>query len=746
MEKIVESFELYGKEYRLETGELAKQATGSVLVTQGDTTVLVTAVIGQEKDYDFFPLTVDFIEKMYAVGRIPGGYLKREARPSDKGTLTARMVDRPIRPGFVDGFKREVHVVCTTLVVDSVNPPDTVCVMGASAALMLGAAPFDGPAACVRIGRDVETGEFIVNPTFEESENSDLELTIAGTADYISMVEAGAEEISEDDMLAAMTFGQEAIAAFCEVQQRFLDRASIEPVEWEVHVADPSIASRVAPFEAEMSAALHDADKHSRMAKVEALKDRVKAEQFSDEERAAWKGDIAAELKKLEKKAMRAMVIATGERADGRRPDEIRPLYIKPGYLPRVHGSGLFQRGQTQVLSVVTLGMLNEWQRLDTIDPAEGKRYMHQYNFPPYCTGEAGRMGAPKRREIGHGALAERALLPVIPSEDDFPYAIRVVSEVLESNGSSSMASTCGSTLALMDAGVPIAAPVSGIAMGLIKEGDDVVILSDIQGIEDFLGDMDFKVCGTEKGITALQMDNKARGLSVDILARALAQAKEGRAHILDAMIETISAPREELSQFAPRIETIHIPVDKIRDVIGSGGKVVRGIQEETGAQIDIQEDGTIHIAAIEGPAGDAAKAMILGIVKEPEVGEEFDGEVVGIKDFGAFIKLTPGKDGLLHISRVANGRVGKVEDVLALGDVVKVKVLEVDPGSGKISLDRLDKPDAPEGSAPARSERGDRPRREDRGDRDNRPGRSGRNSGSGNGNGGRTPRRRHDA
>lgn len=748
MEKIVESFELYGKQYRLETGELAKQATGSVVVTQGDTTVLVTAVIGQEKDYDFFPLTVDFIEKMYAVGRIPGGYLKREARPSDKGTLTARMVDRPIRPGFVDGFKREVHVVCTTLVVDSVNPPDTICVMGASAALMLGAAPFDGPAACVRIGRDIETGEFIVNPTFEESEHSDLELTIAGTADYISMVEAGADEISEQDMLAAMAFGQEAIAAFCEVQQRFLDRANIQPVEWPVHVADPAIASRVAPFMDEMSAALHDADKLSRMGKVEELKERIKAEQFSDEERAAWKGDIAAELKKLEKKAMRAMVIATGERADGRTPEEIRPLYIVPGYLPRVHGSGLFQRGQTQVLSVVTLGMLNEWQRLDTIDPAEGKRYMHQYNFPPYCTGEAGRMGAPKRREIGHGALAERALLPVLPDEDEFPYAIRVVSEVLESNGSSSMASTCGSTLALMDAGVPIKAPVSGIAMGLIKEGDDVVILSDIQGIEDFLGDMDFKVCGTEKGITALQMDNKARGLSVEILARALAQASEGRAHILDAMLETIEAPREELSQFAPRIETIHIPVDKIRDVIGSGGKVVRGIQEETGAQINIEEDGTIHIAAIEGPAGEAAKAMILGIVKEPEVGEQFDGEVVGIKDFGAFVKLTPGKDGLLHISRVANGRVASVEDVLTLGDVVKVEVLEVDPKTGKISLDRLDKPDAPEGAnnGGERRERSDRPRREDRSERserDNRPGRSNR-SGNGNGNG-RTPRRRHE-
>ena len=731
MEKIVESFELYGKQYRLETGELAKQATGAVLVTQGETTVLVTAVVSkQQKDYDFFPLTVDFMEKMYSVGRIPGGYLKREAKPSDKGTLTARMIDRPIRPGFPDGYKNEVHVVATTFVCDGQNPPDTICVAGASAALMVGGAPFEGPAACVRIARNVETGEFIVNPTYEEEEASDLELTIAGTAEYISMVEAGAKEISEDDMLAAMTFGQEAIAAFCEKQAAFLAKVNPTPMDYVVAAADPSIAERVAPFYEQMSAALKDADKQARMGKVEEVKAAIK-EQFSDEERAAWSSDIAAACKALEKKAMRAMVIETGERADGRTPEEIRPLHIVPGYLPRVHGSGLFQRGQTQVMSVCTLGMLNEWQRLDTIDPAEGKRYMHQYNFPPYCTGEVGRMGAPKRREIGHGALAEKALLPVLPNEDDFPYAIRVVSEVLESNGSSSMASTCGSTLALMDAGVPISAPVSGIAMGLIKEGDDVVILSDIQGLEDFLGDMDFKVCGTEKGITALQMDNKAKGLSVDILARALKQAKEGRAHILAAMLEKQPAPREQLRDTAPRIETIHIPVDKIRDVIGSGGKVVRGIQEETGAHIDIQEDGTIHIAAVEGPAGEAAKAMILGIVKEPEVGEVFEGTVVGIKDFGAFVKLTPGKDGLLHISRMANGRVGKVEDVLNLGDTVKVVVLEIDSKTGKISLDRLEKPDAPEGSAPAP--------REPRGDRDNRPGRGGREDG-------RKPRRRHEA
>ncbi len=733
MEKIVESFELYGKQYRLETGELAKQATGAVLVTQGETTVLVTAVVSkQEKDYDFFPLTVDFIEKMYAVGRIPGGYLKRESRPSEKGTLTARMIDRPIRPGFPDGYKNEVHIVATTFVCDGENQPDTICVAGASAALLVGGAPFDGPAACVRIGRNVETGEFIVNPTYEEEKLSDLELTIAGTADYISMVEAGAKEISEEDMLAAMEYGQEAIAAFCEAQARFLAKVNPTPMEYKLHEAAPAIAERVEPYFDRMSAALKDADKLSRMGKVEDLKKEITTTEFSEEEQAAWGSDIAAALKKLEKHAMRKMVIETGERADGRSATEIRPLYIVPGYLPRVHGSGLFQRGQTQALSICTLGMLNEWQRLDTIDPCEGKRYMHQYNFPPYCTGEVGRMGAPKRREIGHGALAERALAPVIPSEDDFPYSIRVVSEILESNGSSSMASTCGSTLALMDAGVPISAPVSGIAMGLIKEGDDVVILSDIQGLEDFLGDMDFKVCGTEKGITALQMDNKAKGLSTEILGRALAQAKEGRAFILKAMLETIPEPRESLRDTAPRIETIHIPVDKIRDVIGSGGKVVRSIQEETGATIEIQEDGTIHIAAIEGPAGDAAKAMILGIVKEPEVGEEFDGEVVGLKDFGAFVKLTPSKDGLLHISRVANGRVGKVEDVLSIGDVVRVKVLEVDAKTGKISLDRLDKPDAPESSA----SEGGHGRGHD--GFDNRPGNASRANN-------RKPRRRHE-
>ena len=716
MTKITHEFELYGKSYRLETGELAKQATGAVVVSQGDTILLTTAVVSKERrDLDFFPLTVDFIEKMYAVGRIPGGYLKREARPSEKGTLTARLVDRPIRPSFPDGMRNDVHIVITTLSVDQVNQPDVISIMGASAALMVGGVPIEGPVAGVRIARTIaEDGlvDYIVNPTFEEAEASDLNLTVAGTKEYISMVECGADEVTEEDMIGALEFAQEAIGAFCEEQQKFLDKCTIEPKTYELDEPIPEVVSKVDGFYAAMEAALKDADKQSRIAKVEELKDEIKAS-FTDEERSMWGREIAAACKALEKRAMRTMIIETGERVDGRANDEIRPLYIVPHYLPRAHGSGLFQRGQTQVLSVVTLGMLNEWQRLDTIDPAEGKRYIHQYNFPPYCTGEVGRMGAPKRRELGHGALASRALEPMIPSEEEFPYTIRVVSEVMESNGSSSMASTCGSTLALMDAGVPIKRPVSGVAMGLIKEGDQHVILTDIQGLEDFLGDMDFKVCGTTEGITALQMDNKAKGLSTEILAEALGQAKRGRAFILDAMLEKIPAPREELSEYAPRIITIKIPVDKIRDVIGTGGKVIRGIQEETGASIEVHEDGNVFIASVD-TGGEVARKMVEDIVKVPEVGEEYEGEVVNIQSFGAFVKLTPNKDGLLHISRVANGRVGAVEDVLSEGDIVKVKIIEVDEKTGKISLDRLDKPDAPEGSSKPRNDRRDRDRKRD--------------------------------
>ena len=739
MAKVTHEFDLYGKHYALETGELAKQATGAVLVKSGESCVLLTAVVSKErKDYDFFPLTVDFIEKMYAVGRIPGGYLKREARPSEKATLTARMIDRPLRPSFPAGFRNEVQVVATTLVADQVNPVDTICIMAASAALTVGGVPFEGPLACVRIGRDRDTHEFIVNPTYEERDNSDLDLELGGSADFISMLEAGAEEISEEDMLAAMAFGQEAIAAFCAEQKTFFakyEEANGAIVKREYVYDEPNeyVHDKVFAHFAEMEAALKDADKLSRIGKAEALKAAIKAE-FTPEEQAEFSREIPVELKSLEKHAMRNMVVETGERVDGRAADEIRPLMVKPDYLPLVHGSGLFQRGQTQVLSVCTLGMLNEWQRLDTIEPVDGKRYIHHYNFPPYCTGETGRMGSPKRREIGHGNLAERALLPVLPSEEDFPYTIRVVSEVMESNGSSSMASTCGSTLALMDAGVPLKRPVSGIAMGLIQENGKTVVLSDIQGLEDFLGDMDFKVTGTERGITAMQMDNKATGLTPEILRSALMQAHEGRMFILDAMLEQIPAPREATKECAPQIISLQIPTDKIREVIGSGGKVIRGIQEDTGATIDIQEDGTVFIAGTNG-AGDAAAERIKAIVKVPEVGEEYTGRVVGIQPFGAFVELLPGKDGLLHISRVAQGRVDKVEDVLNIGDEVKVRVLEVDE-KGKISLDRIDKPEVPGGSKGGNGHGHDGERRGERKPR--------RHPGD-NGNAGRAPRRHHE-
>ncbi len=746
MAKVTHEFDLYGKHYTLETGELAKQATGECLVKCGDSTVNVTVVVSKErKDYDFFPLTVDFIEKMYAVGRIPGGYLKREARPTEKATLTARMIDRPLRPSFPDGFRNEVQVVAMPLVADQVHPVDTIAIMGASAALTVGGVPFEGPLACVRIGRDRDTKEFIVNPTYEEQDNSDLDLELAGSATYISMLEAGADEISEEDMLAAMTFGQEAIAAFCEEQKKFFDEV-VEtngplPVrEYELDKPVAEVHDRVFAHMDEMKVAIKSADKETRETQVADLKERIRAE-FSEEEQDEWSRAIPVELKQLEKHAMRQTVVETGLRVDGRRPDEVRPLYVKGNYLPLVHGSGLFQRGQTQVLSICTLGMLNEWQRLDTIEPIDGKRYMHHYNFPPFCTGETGRMGSPKRREIGHGALAERALRPVIPSEDEFPYAIRVVSEVMESNGSSSMASTCGSTLALMDAGVPIKRPVSGVAMGLIQEEGKTVVLTDIQGVEDFLGDMDFKVTGTTKGITAMQMDNKATGLTPEIFRQAFKQSHEGRMFILDAMLDAVPAVREDTKESAPKIITLHIPTDRIRDVIGSGGKVIRGIQDDTGATIDIQEDGSVFIAGT-GASGQEAADRINAIVKVPEPGEEYTGRVVTIKDFGAFIEILPGKDGLLHISNVAKGHVDKVEDVLNVGDEVKVVVESVDE-KGKISLDRLDKPEAPASSKGAKRE--DDGKRRERHSRKSNTQRHPGDNGGNNGGEKRTPRRHHE-
>ena len=725
MGKVTKSFELYGKEYTLETGELAKQAGGAVLVRQGDSVVLVTATASKEpKDLDFFPLTVDFEERMYAAGRLPGGFVKRETRPSEKATLTARMIDRPLRSAFADGFRNDVQVIATVFSADQEHQVDVISIMGASAALMAAGIPFEGPLAGVRICRD-EFGEFLVNPTFQEAEASDLDLVVAGSRDAVYMVEAGANEVSEDDMLAALNFAQQAIGEFCAVQEQFLSEIEITPMV--VKFDEPDAALREKIFAAggeKMRAALHNPDKHARMDAVAAVKDELKAMLDEDEPGANAK-HVKALLKALEKSTMREMVLSEGERADGRKADEIRPISCVVDYLPRAHGTGLFTRGQTQVLSVLTLGMLNEWQRIDTIDVSEGKRYIHHYNFPPFSTGETGFMRGPKRRDIGHGALAERALLPVIPAEEEFPYTIRIVSEVLESNGSSSMGSVCGSTMSLMDAGVPIKAPVSGIAMGLIKEGDRYAILSDIQGLEDFLGDMDFKVAGTENGITALQMDNKAKGLSVEILSAALTQAKAGRAHILGKMLEAIAEPREDLKEYAPRIITIKIPTDKIRDVIGPGGKVIKGLVEETGAEIDVNDDGTIYVAARDA-RGATAVDRIKAIVRDVEPGEKYTGRVVSIQPFGAFIELIPGKDGLLHISKMAKGRIAHVESVLNIGDEVEVIVQEIDD-RGKVSLDLIEKFDVPEGAEAPPS-----PRRDDRGDRGGRGGDD------------RKPRRRH--
>ena len=726
MTLVSKTFELYGKTYTFESGELAKQATGACLVKQGDTTMLDTVVVSKErKNYDFFPLTVDFNEKMYAAGRIPGGYLKREGRPSEKATLTARMIDRPIRPSFPDGFRNEVHIVATSLVADQVNPFDVINVMGASLAMTLGGVPFEGPLACVRIGRNVETGEFIVNPTYEERENSDLDLELGGSADFISMVEAGAEEISEDDMLAAMKFGQEALAAFCQAQDEFVaewEQVNGPIVKKEYPLDQPveEVQERIFAHYDEMAAALRDADKLSRIGKVEALKESIRAE-FTEQEQAAWEREIPVALKKLEKKAMRTMVVETGERVDGRAADEIRPIMVKDNYLPLVHGSGLFQRGQTQVLSVLSLGMLNEGQRLDTIEPTEGKRYMHHYNFPPFCTGETGRMGSPKRREIGHGHLAWRALKPMVPVGEENPYAVRVVSDILESNGSSSMATVCAGTLALMDAGVKLKKPVSGIAMGLISDSATGrwAVLSDILGDEDHLGDMDFKVTGTKDGITATQMDIKVDGLSYEVLAKALEQARVGRMHILGKLTECIAEPRADYRPFVPRIVQITIPQDMIGAVIGPGGKVIQDIQKTTGTTITITETdnkGVVDIFGLDKEAMDAALSRIKSIVAQPEVGDVYNGKVRSIMPFGAFVEIMPGKDALLHISEIDYKRFETMEETgLKEGDMIEVKVIGIDPKTNKLKLSHRVLIPQPEGwTEPERRprERGDRPRR----------------------------------
>ncbi len=679
------SMEVGGRTLTIEQGKMAKQANGAVLVRYGDTVVLVTATASKEprEGVDFFPLTVDYEEKMYAAGKIPGGFIKREGRPSNDATLCARLIDRPIRPLFPKGYRNDVQIVATVLSVEPDNAPELAGMIGASCALSVSDIPFDGPIAGVRVGR--VDGAFVINPTAAQREVSTLNLTVAGSADAVMMVEAGASELPEEVVLDAILFGHkeiQRIVAFEQEIQAACGKPKSEARLFKVPVAlAEAIDAAARPL---LDEAVRNPDKLDRDAHIAAIAADM-MEKFLPEYPEMEK-EIAMAFHDLEKSVVRRMITREKIRPDGRGLEEVRPVSCEVGLLPRPHGSALFTRGQTQVLSVTTLGSLSDEQVIDGLGPETTKHYLHQYNFPGYSVGEARPMRSPGRREIGHGALAERALLPVVPSIESFPYTIRVVSEVLESNGSSSMASVCGSTLSLMHAGVPIKRPVSGVAMGLVKEGDAYTILTDIQGMEDALGDMDFKVAGTSEGITALQMDIKVDGLSRDILQAALAQAKRGRAFILDKMLACIPAPAAELSPYAPRVETVTIKVDKIRDVIGTGGKVVRGIVDETGVDVDIHEDGHIFLTSPDAAGMARAKQMIEDIVREVEVGEVYTGTVTRLLKFGAFVQILPNKEGLCHISQLANHRVERVEDVVQVGDQLTVKVVEIDE-KGRINL-----------------------------------------------------------
>lgn len=682
-------FELpfYGKTITIETGKMAKQANGSVMVRCGETAVLV-AVTGanQPRDgVDFFPLTVDFEEKMYAVGKIPGGFIKREGRPSEAAILTSRLIDRPIRPMFPDGYRNDVQIVATAMSVDQDCQPNVLAMLGASAALCISDIPFNGPIAGVTVG--LIDGNFIINPTVAEAEKSELSLVVAGTQEAILMVEAGAKEISEEQMLEAILFGHEAIKQLVAFQTEIAAKAGKEKRQMPVYAPPAEIVDEMTAYALDkIHAVLHIHEKLEREEALDALRSDVNtvfSEKYPDNGK-----DVAYVFQKLLKKTVRKTITIDKIRPDGRGLEEVRPVTCEVGVLPRTHGSGLFTRGQTQVLTVTTLGSLGDGQILDGLGLEDSKRYMHHYNFPPYSVGEARPLRSPGRREIGHGALAERALLPVIPSEAEFPYALRLVSEVLESNGSSSMGSVCGSTMSLMNAGVPIKAPVSGVAMGLVKDGEHFTILTDIQGMEDALGDMDFKVAGTPQGITAIQMDIKIDGINKEIFAQALAQAKRGREFILGRMLEAIATPNKELSKYAPRIITLQINPDKIRDVIGPGGKIIKGIIEETGVKIDIEDSGKVFIAAVDVTAADNAIQIIRDLTAEVEVGKTYLGKVTRLMAFGAFVEVLPGKEGLVHISQLALERVAKVEDVVNVGDEILVKVTEID-AKGRVNLSR---------------------------------------------------------
>ena len=677
--------ELGGRKLTIEEGKMAKQANGAVLVRYGDTVVLVTATASSapREGVDFFPLTVDYEEKMYAAGKIPGGFIKREGRPSSDAVLCARLIDRPIRPLFPEGFRNDVQIVATVLCVEQDNPPEIAAMIGASCALTVSDIPFMGPIAGVRVG--YVDGTFVINPTEEQRAVSELNLTVAGSHDAVMMVEAGANELSEEVVLDAILFGHAEIRRLVEFQNDIRSACGKEKIVPAIFAVSEELESKVRAYaEERLDAATRNSDKLARDADIAAIKAET-VEHFIEEYPDAAK-EIAQILYKIEKGIVRHMITHEKIRPDGRALDEVRPVSCEVGILPRTHGSGLFTRGQTQVLTVTTLGSIGDEQIIDGLGPETTKHYLHHYNFPGYSVGEARPMRSPGRREIGHGALAERALVPMIPSIEDFPYTIRLVSEILESNGSSSMGSVCGSTLSLMCAGVPIKRPVSGVAMGLVRDGDDYSILTDIQGMEDALGDMDFKVAGTTKGITAIQMDIKIAGITRDILASALAQAKQGRAFILEKMLACIDKPAAELSPYAPRVEVITIDIDKIRDVIGTGGKVVRKIIDETGVDVDIHEDGNIFITSPNMEAMDRARKMIEDIVREVEVGEVYTGRVTRFLKFGAFVELLPGKEGLCHISQLAKHRVESVEDVVKIGDQLEVKVIEIDE-KGRINV-----------------------------------------------------------
>ncbi|PLX35019.1 MAG: polyribonucleotide nucleotidyltransferase [Hyphomicrobiales bacterium] len=681
-----EEIEWGGRPLVMETGKVARQADGAVVVTYGETTVLATVVAEHQPrpGIDFFPLSVHYQEKFYAAGKIPGGYLKREARPSDKETLTSRLIDRPIRPLFAKGFNNETQVIINVLSHDMENDPDVVAMVATSAALTISGIPFLGPIGGARVG--LINGEYILNPNIDEMPESKLDLVVAGTSDAVLMVESEASELSEDDMLGAVTFGHKGFQPVIEAIVKLAEKCAKEPRDLVVSDNSETVAKVEELVAEKLQTAYQIADKMDRQAAVAAARTVVTEALCPEDGEGLDSGEVSGAFKTVEKRIVRGSILKTGKRIDGRGLEDVRPILAEVGVLPRTHGAALFTRGETQALAVTTLGTSDDEQFIDSIEGTKRNHFMLHYNFPPFSVGEAGRVGFTGRREIGHGKLAWRALNPVMPTKEEFPYTIRIVSEITESNGSSSMATVCGSSLSMMDAGVPLKRPVSGIAMGLIKEGDEFAVLSDILGDEDHLGDMDFKVAGTENGITSLQMDIKITGITEEIMHKALAQAKGGRMHILGEMSKALTENRAEVGEFAPRIEVMQIPVDKIRDVIGTGGKIIRQIVEETGAKVNVNDDGVINIASSDKDSIAAAMKWIKGITAEPEVGEIYDGKVVKVVDFGAFVNFFGPKDGLVHISQLAPQRVGKVTDVVNEGDDVKVKLLGFDD-RGKVRL-----------------------------------------------------------